>query len=54
MDLREIVYEVIDWNRLAQDKIQWWISVNFRVPEEREISCASEFQLFKANSSPRT
>jgi hypothetical protein len=28
MDLREIVWEGVDWVQLAQDMDQWWILVN--------------------------
>jgi hypothetical protein len=28
MDLREIVWEVVDWIHLAQDRSQWWAVVN--------------------------
>jgi hypothetical protein len=36
MDLREIVWEVVDWIHLSHDRDQWWAVVNtamnLRVP----------------------
>jgi len=36
MDLREVVWECVDWMHLAQDRDQWWVHVNtvmdLRVP----------------------
>jgi hypothetical protein len=28
MDLREVVWEGVDWIHLAQDRDQWWAVVN--------------------------
>jgi hypothetical protein len=28
MDLREIVWEGVDWIHLAQNRVQWWALVN--------------------------
>jgi hypothetical protein len=28
IDIREIVWEVVDWMHLAQDRDQWWDHVN--------------------------
>jgi hypothetical protein len=35
MDLRETVWEVLDWIQMAQDSVQWWglanMAINIRV-----------------------
>jgi hypothetical protein len=40
MDLRKIVWQVVDWSHMAQDRGQWWAVVNtvmnFRSPYKAE------------------
>jgi hypothetical protein len=45
MDLREIVWEGVEWMHLAQDRDQWWAVVNtvmsLRAPYKTEYILAS-------------
>lgn len=63
---RETVYEVVDWNELHQDRIQWWTFVNTvmkfkwiswlveQPPNFQERICTIEFVVtVRANSSFR-
>jgi hypothetical protein len=40
MDVKEIVWEVVDWMHLAQDRVQWRVvgntEMNLRVPYKAE------------------
>jgi hypothetical protein len=39
-DLREIMWEVVDWMHMTQDRVEWWAVVNtvmnLRVPQKAE------------------
>jgi hypothetical protein len=31
MSVKEILCEVVDWMRMAQDRVQWWVVLKLRV-----------------------
>jgi hypothetical protein len=56
VDLRETIWEGVEWIQLAQYRDQWRVLANtvtnFLVPERQRISRLGQYQLLKNDSAP--